>query len=365
MEIPSMGRRRLLKQAGIAAVLATGLAPAVHAQAVVRWRLASSFPRSSAVGYGAAETFVQIVRALSGGRFDIAVHAGGELMTPLGVLDAVQGGSIEAAHTVPGWFHDRHPCFAIGSMLPFGPDARQTQAWMTAGNGRTLMNAFYAGQGLVALDGGSTGLQMSGWFRRAPRSAADFKGLRLRTAGGPMDAVMARLGAVPQKLAATGIADALAKGRIDAAEWLGPADDQALGLGSAAPLYGASGWWVDGLGLGILIQQKALAALSSDQRAMIEAAAAQSAAMLTARYDVMNAVALKQLAAAGTKVVSLPQPVMQAVFSAWTAVAADSAAKNADWQRIHADLRAFQRAQGQATRLTGSRLEAFMANRSP
>lgn len=360
-----MGRRRLVKQAGIAAVLAAGLAPAVHAQTVVRWRLASSFPRSSTVGYGAAEAFANILRAMSGGRFDVAVHAGGELMTPLSVLDAVQSGSVEAAHTVPGWFHDRHPCFAIGSMLPFGPDARQTAAWMTAGNGRALMSVFYAAQGLVALDGGNTGLQMSGWFRRAPRSAADFKGLRLRTAGGPMDAVMARLGAVPQKLPATGIAEAFAKGRIDAAEWLGPADDQALGLEPAAPFYGAPGWWADGLGLGILIQQKAMAALSAEQRAMVEAAAAQAAAAVTARYDVADAVALKQLQAGGTKIISLPLPVMQAVFASWTAVAADSAAKNADWKRIHADLRAFQREQGQATRLTGSRFDAFMATRSP
>src|SRR5207253_5917815 len=95
----TMDRRSLIKHAGIAGVLAAGVAPAVHAQAAVRWRLASSFPKSLDTIYGAAEVFAQKVKQLSGGKFEISVHAAGELMPAFGVVDGVQNGTVEAAHT--------------------------------------------------------------------------------------------------------------------------------------------------------------------------------------------------------------------------------------------------------------------------
>ncbi len=96
-----MDRRSLIKNAGIAGVLAAGAAPAVHAQAAVRWRLASSFPKSLDTIFGAAEVFSQKVKQLSGGRFEVSVHAAGELMPAFGVVDGVQNGTVECAHTAP------------------------------------------------------------------------------------------------------------------------------------------------------------------------------------------------------------------------------------------------------------------------
>ena len=203
----------------------------------VRWRLASSFPGSNGNLFGAATALANAARAMSGGRFDISVHAGGELMTPLGVVDAVQRGSIEMAHTLPSAYYATNPVFAIGAGLPFGLDAAQTAAWMQAGNGRRLMNEFYAGIDIVGLDAGNTGMQMSGWYRTPIRDAADFRQLKVRATGGPMDAVLTRLGAMPQGVAAADLRQALAKRRIDAAEWLGPTDDLALGLPGAVPYY--------------------------------------------------------------------------------------------------------------------------------
>ncbi len=91
-----MDRRSLIKNAGIAGVLAAGVAPAVHAQAAIRWRLASSFPKSLDTIFGAAEVFAKQVKAMSGGKFEISVHAAGELMPAFGVVDGVQQGSVEA-----------------------------------------------------------------------------------------------------------------------------------------------------------------------------------------------------------------------------------------------------------------------------
>jgi TRAP-type mannitol/chloroaromatic compound transport system substrate-binding protein len=104
-----MDRRSIIKHAGIAGVLAAGAAPAVHAQAAIRWRLASSFPKSLDTIYGAAEVFANAVKAMSGGKFEISVHAGGELMPPFGVVDGVQNGTVEMAHTAPYYFYGKTP----------------------------------------------------------------------------------------------------------------------------------------------------------------------------------------------------------------------------------------------------------------
>ena len=97
-----MERRSFLRHAGLTGVLAAGAAPAVvHAQANIRWRLASSFPKSLDTIFGAAEVFAKKVGEMSGGKFQISVHAGGELMPPFGVVDGVQNGTVELAHTAP------------------------------------------------------------------------------------------------------------------------------------------------------------------------------------------------------------------------------------------------------------------------
>ncbi|TAL20726.1 MAG: ABC transporter substrate-binding protein, partial [Aquabacterium sp.] len=73
-----MKRRSFVGQAGIAGVLAAGVAPAVHAQQAIRWRLASSFPKQLDTIFGAADVFTKKVSEITSGKFQISVHAGGE-----------------------------------------------------------------------------------------------------------------------------------------------------------------------------------------------------------------------------------------------------------------------------------------------
>ncbi|MGZ5182888.1 MAG: ABC transporter substrate-binding protein, partial [Ramlibacter sp.] len=134
-----MDRRSIIKHAGLAGVLAAGAAPAAYAQAAVRWRLASSFPKSLDTIYGGAEVFAQKVKALSGGKFEVSVHAAGELMPAFGVVDGVQNGTVEAAHTAPYYFFGKDETFAIGGAIPFGLNSRQMSAWSFEGNGLKLM----------------------------------------------------------------------------------------------------------------------------------------------------------------------------------------------------------------------------------
>ena len=221
-----MDRRSLIKRAGIAGVLAAGAAPAVHAQAAVRWRLASSFPKSLDTIYGGAEVMAKKVKEMSGGKFEISVHAGGELMPPFGIVDGLQNGTVEMGHTVPYYYYGKNPAFALGSAIPFGFNARQMHAWMNHGDGRKLMNEFYAGYNMMSYNGGNTGAQMGGWYRKEIKSMADLKGLKMRLGGGLVGEVMAKMGAVPQSIPAGEIYQSLEKGTLDAAEWVGPYDDE-------------------------------------------------------------------------------------------------------------------------------------------
>ena len=340
-----MDRRSIIKHAGLAGVLAAGAAPAVHAQQAIRWRLASSFPKALDTIYGGAEVFARKVKEMSGGKFEISVHSGGELMPPFGVVDGVQNGTVELCHTVPYYFYGKNPAFALGSAIPFGLNARQMTAWMMQGNGRKLMNEFYANYNIVSFAGGNTGTQMGGWFRKEIKGPDDFKGMKMRLGGGLIGEVMKEMGAVPQSIPGGEIYQALEKGTIDAAEWVGPYDDQKLGFNKVAPYYYYPGWWEGGPEVDFFINKKAFEGLPAEYRAIIESAAAFAHIDMLAEYDAKNPAALKQLIGAKTKVVPFSQAVLDASFKASMKVFEENNAKSPEWKKIYADLRAFQRDQ--------------------
>ena len=172
-----MERRSFVRGAGLAGVLAAGAAPAiVHAQANIRWRLASSFPKSLDTIFGASEVFAKKVSDMSGGKFQISVHAAGELMPAFGVVDGVQNATVECAHTAPYYFFGKDATFALDCAIPFGLNSRQMTAWMYEGNGLKLMREYYANYNIVNFPMGNTGAQMGGWFRKEIKSLADIKG---------------------------------------------------------------------------------------------------------------------------------------------------------------------------------------------
>lgn len=354
-----MDRRSLIKQAGIAGVLAAGVAPAVHAQAAVRWRLSSSFPKALDTIYGAAEVFAKHVKAMSGGKFEISTHAGGEITPPFGVVDAVQQGSIECAHTAPYYFFGKNEAFALGCAIPFGLNSRQMSAWVYQGNGLTLMREFYAKYGMTSFPGGNTGAQMGGWYRKEIKSVKDIKGMKMRI-GGFAGKVLERMGGVPANIPGGEIYTALEKGTIDSAEWVGPYDDQKLGFHKVAPHYYYPGWWEGGPQLDFLINQKAFDALSSEYKAIVEAAAAVAHSDMQAKYDARNPAALKQLVGAGTKLHPFPKDVLDLAFKESMALYSDLSAKNPDWKKIYEDYSKFRADSNLWFRFTEARFDSFM-----
>jgi TRAP-type mannitol/chloroaromatic compound transport system substrate-binding protein len=355
-----MDRRFLLQRGGIVGVLAAGAAPAVHAQALTRWRLASSFARSQDLLFGAAEMFAGKVGEMSGGRFQIDVHAAGELMSPTGVLDGVQRGAIEACHTAGSFFFGKNEAFAFGAAIPFGMNARQLAAWMTEGNGLALTREVHAGFNALNFPCGSAGAQRLGWFTREIGGLADIKGLKFRV-DGLGGRVLERLGGVAEGPAAGGdLRQAFAKGVIAGAEGTSPYDDLKLGLNKVAAHCRTPAWWAGAVQLDLLANQKAFDALSGEYKAIVQAACAAVQAELLARYDLRNAQALRQLASSGTRVAALPRPVLEAAFRAAQDIGRELDASNPAWKKIHADYRAFQKEQLYASRATEAPYDALM-----
>ena len=355
-----MDRRSVIKNAGLAGVLATGAAPAlVHAQANIRWRLTSGFPKALDTIYGAAETFTKKVKELTGGKFEISVHAAGEIVPTPGLVDAVQNGTVEMGHTAPYYYFGKDETFALGCAIPFGLNSRQMSAWMYDGNGLKLMRDFYKNYSIMSFPMGNTGAQMGGWFRKEIKTVADYKGLKFRV-GGFAGRVIERLGGVPQNIPGGEIYTALEKGTIDAAEWVGPYDDLKLGFYKVAKFYHYPGWWEGGPQLDLYVNQKAYDTLSAEYKAVIENAAAYAHTEMQAKYDARNPGALKQLVANKTKLVSFPKPVLEAAFKESQALYAELSAKNPNWKKVYEDYAKFRADSNAWFQFTEARFDSFM-----
>ena len=355
-----MERRSFVRSAGIAGVLAAGAAPAiVHAQANIRWRLTSSFPKALDTLFGVSDVFAGKVKELSGGKFEISTHGPGELVPAFGTVDAIQNGTVEMAHTAPYYYFGKDPTFAIGCAIPFGLNSRQMTAWMYEGNGLKLMRDFYRTYNIISFPMGNTGAQMGGWFRKEIKSLADVKGLKFRT-GGFSGKVWERIGGVAANIPGAEIYQALEKGTIDAAEWVGPYDDLKLGFYKVAKNYAYPGFWEGGPQLDLHVNTKAYDALPAEYKAIIECASTYAHVDLQAKYDARNAAALKTLVGLGAKLFPFPKVVMDSAFKETMALYSELSASNPAWKKVYEDYAGFRRDVNLWFRFTEATFDSFM-----
>ena len=340
-----MDRRKFLKSAGLTtAVTATAAiaAPAIAQSAPeIKWRLTSSFPKSLDTIYGAAETFSKFVAEATDNKFQIQVFAAGELAPGLEAANVAGAGSVEACHTASYYYWGKDPTYAFGTAVPFGLNSRMQNAWMYHGGGIDLMNEFYATQNLYALPCGNTGAQMGGWFRKEINSAADMAGVKMRI-GGFGGKVISKIGVVPQQIAGGDIYPALEKGTIDAAEWVGPYDDEKLGFNKVAPYYYYPGWWEGGAMLHVMVNTAKWAELPPSYQAIVRAASQASNCDMQADYDAKNPPALRKLVAGGAQLRPYPQDVMEACFNAAKETYAEIGGTNAAFKKVHDAMMAFR-----------------------
>jgi TRAP-type mannitol/chloroaromatic compound transport system substrate-binding protein len=342
MEDDIMKRRDFLKVAGAGMAASAVAAPAVaQSSPELRWRLTASWPKSLDTLYGSCETFSKYVAEATDNKFQVQSFAAGEIVPGLQVLDAVQNGTVEACHTATYYFLGKDPTWALFTAVPFSVNTRQQNAWYYDGGGLNLMNEFGKKFNVYSLVGGNTGAQMGGWFRKEIKTVDDLKGLKFRI-GGWAGKTLQKLGVVPQQIAGGDIYPALEKGTIDAAEWVGPYDDEKLGFHKVAQYYYYPGWWEGGTANHFMINLDKWNELPKSYQAIVASAAGHANIEQTARYDARNPAALKRLLAAGTQLRPFSQPIMEACLKASHEVNAETSATNADYKRVWESIEAFR-----------------------
>jgi TRAP-type mannitol/chloroaromatic compound transport system substrate-binding protein len=327
-------RRRFLGSAGAGIAAGALTREASAQQSRIRWRMASSFPKSLDTLYASAEAIATRVSRLTEGRFEIRVFAGGELVPALQVLDAVQNGTVECGQTASYYYVGKNPALAFDTALPFGMNCRQQNAWMYYGGGAQLMRDLFRQYNIVTFPCGNTGTQMAGWYRREIKSVSDLKGLKMRVAG-LAGQILARVGVVPQQIGGADIYPALEKGTIDAAEWVGPYDDEKLGFHKVAPYYYYPGWWEGSAMLSFYVNAKQFASLPPSHQQALEVACAEANVHMVAHYDAKNTEALRRLVNAGAQLRALPRPVMEACYQAAHELYGELASKSAEFKTIY------------------------------
>ncbi len=337
-----MKRRQFLKAAGLGIAAGAVAKPAVaQSMPEIRWRLSSTFPKSLDTLYGSAETFAKYVSEATDGRFQVQTFAAGELVGTFQAFDAVSNGTVEMIQG-PGYYYvGKDPAFAVFADIPFGLNARQKYAWLFHGGGNELVNEFLAKHNVYAIPAGNTGTQMGGWFRKEVKTVQDLQGLKFRIAG-IAGQVMQKLGVVPQQIAGGEIYPALERGTIDAAEWVGPYDDEKLGFAKVAPFYYYPGFWEGGPTVHHWFHKPKWEALPKNYKAIVENACVYAGLDMLGKYDAKNPAALRRLVGSGAQLRPFSQEILEAAYKAANEIYDDISARNPDFKKMYDSLRAFR-----------------------
>jgi TRAP-type mannitol/chloroaromatic compound transport system substrate-binding protein len=338
--MPNFTRRQLVG-AGAGGTLALA-APSVARAQTMRWRMVTSWPKRLPGPGMSAERVAERIAAMSGGRLQINVHAAGEVVPAFEVLDAVGSNVAEIGHTAAFYWQGKQPAAAFYTTVPFGLTPNEHVAWVEAGGGQALWDELYAPFGVKPFMGGNTGVCMGGWFRREIRGLDDFRGLKIRALGLGGE-VFRRLGATPQTTSPGEMLTSLQSGVLDAAEFVGPGTDIALGLYRVAPLYYGPGFnKPNGTGE-CIVSLRAWNALSTELKAVVAHACAAEAAFALAEMERLNAEALAALTSRhNVQLRSFPADLIAAARRQAADVLADVAARSALARKVHDSYLAFR-----------------------
>ncbi|MCS7055111.1 MAG: TRAP transporter substrate-binding protein DctP [Thermoflexales bacterium] len=304
--------------------------------------MATSWPTALDTIYGAAVYFSERVAALTDGRFQINPNPAGKLSKGADILDVVSQGAVPIGHTASYYYIGKSPVVAFGTTIPFGMTLRQQNAWLYEGGGLQLLQEIYAKRfNVIQWPAGNTGAQMGGWFRKEVNKVSDLQGLKMRIPGLGGE-VMKRLGVTVQTLPAGEIFQALQTGAVDAAEWVGPYDDEKLGLFKVAKFYYYPGWWEPAPTLEVEVNLNEWNKLPKSYQEAIKSAAAEANQNMMARYDARNSAALAKLVSQGVQVKQYSKEIVEAARKAAMALYDEFASKDADFKRVYDSWKAFK-----------------------
>lgn len=332
----SIDRRKFLKGAAIATAASTVFSPHSFAKGSprIRWRCASSFPKSLDTLHGGMTFISKRVSEMTDGKFRIRGYEGGELVPGLQVLDAVQQGTVQCGYTAGYYYVGKNPALGFAAGVPFGLNATEHLSWLLHGGGMPLIRSVYDDFGVMNFPCGNTGGQMGGWFKKEVKKASDLKGLKMRIPG-LGGQVMKRMGVNAQALPGGEIYLALDRGSIDAAEWVGPYDDEKLGLHKAAKYYYYPGWWEPSTAVDFLVNIKRYKKLPKIYQEVLMSACAEAYGHVLAEYDAKNQASLQRLRKKGTKLRRYSNDIMKAAYASTKALHRENAAKSGSYKKVY------------------------------
>jgi TRAP-type mannitol/chloroaromatic compound transport system substrate-binding protein len=321
----------------------TDNSPAVTGESPqIRWRMATSWDKTLDIAFGSAKTLCQRVSQMTSGKFTITPYAAGELASGLEVMDAIKAGTVECGHTTSQYYVNKNPALAFAASMPFGLNPHQQNSWLYHGGGLELIQKLYSDFGMINFPAGNTSIQMGGWFTKKINNIHDLQGLRMRISGLGGE-VMQRLGVDVQILLGEQIVDALVRGELDAAEWVGPYEDEQLGLHKIAPYYYYPGWWEPGTTREVQVSLKQWQRLPKDYQAIFRAAATEANMRLLAQYDAVNGSALKRLVLGGTKLEAYSEEILKAAHRATFDWYEEQSQANSQFRDIYQQWLSFRR----------------------
>ncbi len=307
----------------------------------VQWKMVTTWPKNFPGLGSAAETFARLVAEMSNGRMKVHVYGAGELVPAFEVFDAVSQGVADAGHGAAYYWKGKIPASVFFTAVPFGMTAQEMNGWFHYGGGLELWRELYAPFNLVPFSGGSTGVQMAGWFNKEVNTADDLKGLKMRIPGLAGE-VFTRAGGSSVRISGGELYTSLETGVIDAAEWVGPFNDLTLGLHQVAKYYYYPGWHEPGAMLELIVNADALAALPDDLQAIVSSAARAANQDMLDEFTARNNAALQELVEVhGVELRRLPDEVLLALAKASEEVLAELVAQDSMAAKINQSYTSF------------------------
>ncbi|NNC65562.1 MAG: TRAP transporter substrate-binding protein [Gammaproteobacteria bacterium] len=307
----------------------------------ITWRMVTTWPPNFPGQGTGVNTLARYINELSGGRMTIEVYGAGELIPAFEVFDAVSQGSVEMGHGAAYYWRGKSEATQFFASIPFGMNIHEINAWLYYGGGLELWREVYEPFNLYPIPAGNTGVQMGGWFNRQINSIEDLRGLKMRIPGVGGE-VLRRAGGTPVTLPISEIFTALQTGSIDATEWVGPYNDLALGLHTAAQYYYYPGWQEPGPALECMINLDAWNTLPADLQAIVSVACQAMSLDMVSEFMARNANALEQIRESGTDIRAFPDEVLAELKRISNEVIEELAAEDPLVERVWTSYREFQ-----------------------
>ncbi len=307
----------------------------------IDWRMATSWPEDLDIVFGSAQQMCLRVGELTEGRFTITAFPAGGIAPPFEILDTVQSGGTECGHTAAYHYIAKSRALAFATSVPFGFNPQQHQAWLYGAGGIELLRKLYADFNIINFPAGSTGNQMGGWFREKINSVSDLQGLKMRIPGIGGE-VLKRIGAEVQNMRPSELLLALERNTIDAAEWVGPYEDEKLGLNQHARYYYYPGWHEPGTTYELIINRDAYETLPESYRRALELASFEVQVTMLSKYNAANREALQRLISSGTELTAYSVEILQATKKAADDLYAEYSGQDAAFKEIYDQWNAFR-----------------------